>query len=202
MSYTTTTNFSLRKPIVGDSSDLWGDTLNFTIDLVDTSLQALTNAVALKADSSALGTTVTISTSGLTNYTTTANTTLATASDVTATGSYATNNYLVYTGTHWTNRTKEQAQVHLLPTYGGVGDVLRIAAGGSSLEWATLGFQFSYTSGATDPPASGATNGDLFFNGSTNELKIYNNQWVSVVNTDATTPTTGDVIALSIALGG
>ena len=51
MSFTTTTNFSLRKPIVGDSSDAWGDALNFTIDLVDTSLQSLTNAVALKADS-------------------------------------------------------------------------------------------------------------------------------------------------------
>lgn len=201
MSYTTTTNFSLRKPIVGDSSDAWGDALNFTIDLVDTSLQSLTNSVALKADSSALGETVTLSTTGLTNYTTTANTTLATASDVTATGSYATNNFLVYTGSNWTNRTKEQAQVHLLPTYGSSGTVLRIASSGG-LEWATLGFQRAYTVGTTDPAGSASSDGDLFFNTASNTLKIYNTSWVSVIQTDATTPTTGDVIALSIALGG
>ena len=87
---------------------------------------------------------------------------------------------MVYTGSNWTNRTKVEAQADLLPTYGGVGTVLRVASGGSSLEWATLGFQFSYTSGASDPAGSTATNGDLFFNGTTNQLKIYNNTWVTV----------------------
>jgi hypothetical protein len=199
MSYTLTTNLSLKLPEIGGSTDTWGQNLLDNFTSLDSTINTIQTDLLAKAATSDLSGYVGINTTGLTNYTTTANTVLSTASDVTVT-SPATNDFLVYSGASWVNKTKAQAQVSLLPTYGTAGEVLRIATGGSSLEWATLGFQFSYTSGGTDP-SSGATNGDLFFNTSTNELKIYNNGWVSVVDTDATTPTTGDVIALSIALG-
>ena len=183
MSYTLTSNLSLKLPEIGGSTDTWGQNLldNFT-DL-DSTINTIQTDLLSKADTSSLGSYVTITTSNLSNYTTTANTVLSTASDVTVT-SPATNDFLVYSGSAWVNKTKAQAQVSLLPTYGQVGEVLRIASGGSTLEWATLGFQFSYTSGATDP-TSGMTNGVLFFNGTSNQLKIYNNTWVTVADTSS-----------------
>ena len=81
------------------------------------------------------------------------------------------------------NSTKTQAQTELLPTFGAVGTVLRVANDAQSLEFATLGFQFSYTSSTTDP--SSGTNGDLFFNSTSNQLKIYNNSWVTVADTSS-----------------
>ena len=185
MSFTTTANLSLKKPEIGGSTDLWGQYLNENADSLDSTINTIQTSLLSKVDSSSLGTYVTVDTTGLTQYTQTSAITLDTATDVAKTGSYATNNFLVYTGSNWTNRTKVEAQADLLPTYGGVGTVLRVASGGSSLEWATLGFQFSYTSGASDPAGSTATNGDLFFNGTTNQLKIYNNTWVTVADTSS-----------------
>ena len=198
MSYTLTTNLALKLPEIGGSTDTWGQNLLDNFTSLDSTINTIQTDLLAKAATSDLSGYVSISTTGLTNYTTTANTVLSTASDVTVT-SPATNDFLVYSGSSWVNKTKAQAQVSLLPTYTSVGDVLRIGTDGASLEFATLGFQFSYTASTTDP--SSAVNGDLFFNTTTDQLKIYNNGWVSVVDTNATTPTTGDVIALSIALG-
>ena len=199
MSFTSTTHLSLKKPEVGGSTDLWGTYLNQNSDTLDSTINSIQTSLLSKVDTSALGTYVTVDTTGLTQYTQTSSITLETANNVTVV-SLAANDFLVYTGSNWTNKSKTDAQVSLLPTYGSQGQVLRIASGGTSLEWGSLGFSFSYTSGGTDPN-SGQINGDLFFNTTTNELKIYNNNWVSVVDTDATTPTTEDIISLSIALG-
>jgi len=199
MSYTTTTNLSLKLPEIGGSTDTWGQNLLDNFTSLDSTINTIQTDLLAKAATSDLSEYVSINTTGLTNYTTTASLVLSTASDVTIT-SPVLYDFLVYSGSSWVNQTKAQAQESLLPTYGSAGQVLRLASGATSLEWATLGFSFSYTAGGTDP-SSGVTNGDLFFNTTTNELKIYNNSWVSVVDTDATTPTTGDVIALSIALG-
>ncbi len=185
MSFSSTTNLSLKKPEIGGSTDLWGQYLNENADTLDSTINTIQTSLLSKVDSSSLGTYVTVDTTGLTQYTQTSAITLDTATDVTKTGSYAENNFLVYKSSAWTNRTKAEAQTDLLPTYGSVGTVLRVASGGSALEWATLGFQFSYTSGASDPAGSTATNGDLFFNGTTNQLKIYNNSWVTVADTSS-----------------
>lgn len=200
MSYTLTTNLSLKLPEIGGATDQWGQYLLDNLISLDSTINTIQTDLLAKAATSDLSGYVSINTTGLTNYTTTANTVLSTASDVTVT-SPATNDFLVYSGSSWVNKTKAQAQVSLLPTYGPAGSLLRVASGGTTVEFANVGFQASYTLGTTDP-ISGQTNGDLFFNTTSNELKIYNNStWVSVIDTDATTPTTGDVIALAIALG-
>ncbi len=199
MSFTTTTYYSLKKPEVGGSTDLWGGYINENFDTISTQLNSLNTSLLGKVDTTSLGTYVTADTTGLNNYTQTSSITLETANNVTVT-SLAANDFLVYTGSNWANKSKTDAQISLLPTYGPAGSLLRVATGGTSVEWATVGFQASYTLGTTDP-ISGQSNGDLFFNTATNTLKIYNNTWVSVVDTDATTPTTDDIISLSIALG-
>lgn len=199
MSYTTTTNLSLKLPEIGGSTDTWGQNLLDNFTSLDSTINTIQTDLLAKAATSDLSNYVSVNTTGLTNYTATASIVLGTASDVTVTSPVA-NDFLVYSGSNWVNKTKAQAQVSLLPSYGSAGQVLRLATGATSLEWASLGFSFSYTGGGTEP-SSGVNNGDLFFNTTSNELKIYNNSWISVVDTDATTPTTGDVIALAIALG-
>lgn len=200
MSFTTTTNLSLKLPEIGGATDQWGQYLLDNFISLDSTINTVQTSLLQKADTSALGTYVSVDTTGLTNYTKTTDIQLATASDVQATGTYADNDFLVYSGSTWTNKTKTAAQISLLPAYGSAGTVLRIATSGG-LEWATLGFQRAYTVGTSDPAGASSADGDLFFNTASNTLKIYNSAWVSVIQTDATTPTTGDVIALSIALG-
>jgi hypothetical protein len=43
--FTSTTNFSLKKPVVGQAEDLWGVYINSNFDAIDSELQALTNAI-------------------------------------------------------------------------------------------------------------------------------------------------------------
>jgi hypothetical protein len=43
--FTTTTNFALKKPTVGQAEDLWGVYVNSNFDAIDSELQTLTNAI-------------------------------------------------------------------------------------------------------------------------------------------------------------
>lgn len=43
--FTTTTNFSLKKPTIGQAEDLWGVYVNSNFDAIDSELQTLTNAI-------------------------------------------------------------------------------------------------------------------------------------------------------------
>jgi len=43
--FTTTTNFALKKPTVGQAVDLWGTYINSNFDEIDSQLQALTVSI-------------------------------------------------------------------------------------------------------------------------------------------------------------
>lgn len=43
--FTSTTNFSLKKPVVGQAEDLWGVYINSNFDAIDQELQTLTNSI-------------------------------------------------------------------------------------------------------------------------------------------------------------